>query len=453
MGGAAGGGKSFALLLEPLKHIGNGGFDAVYFRRTNVQVMKPGGLWDEAVKLYPLKDGQPRTYERSWTFPSGASITFGHLEYDKTVMDWHGSQLCLECFDELTNFTAYQFWYLLSRNRSMCGVKPYIRATCNPDADSWVADLISWWIDQETGYAIPSRAGVLRWFVRVGDKLIWADSPDDLRGYTMLSGEPIPPKSLTFIPSKLSDNVALMNADPAYQANLLALPPVERERLLMGNWKIKHRGRAFFDIRSFLVEGQPVDPPVKCDDVWAIIDSATKTGTRNDGSAVLFIARTLAGAYPHRVAILDYDLTQIEGSLLEDWLPSIESIGEDWARKVGARRGYCGAFIEDAASGQILLQQGRRRGLRVFPIPGDLTSKGKDERALGVSGDIYTGKVKITRHAWDKTVVFKGVSKNHLVAQIEDFEIADPNAAKRADDVFDCVTYGTALALETGRIE
>ena len=62
------------------------------------------------------------------------------------------------CFEEVTHFSAKQFWYLVSRNRSTCGVRPYIQATCNPDADSWVAEFISWRIDQDTRYAIPARS-------------------------------------------------------------------------------------------------------------------------------------------------------------------------------------------------------------------------------------------------------------------------------------------------------
>jgi Terminase large subunit, T4likevirus-type, N-terminal len=84
---------------------------------------------------------------------------------------------------------------------------------------------------------------VLRWFVRVGDKIVWADRPQDLAEYTAPDENgnhvPIPPKSLTFIPAKLTDNAALMRADPGYIANLMALPLVERERLLGGNWKIR----------------------------------------------------------------------------------------------------------------------------------------------------------------------------------------------------------------------
>lgn len=240
-GGSAGGGKTWALLMEPLRHVANPHFGAVFFRRTLVQVRNEGGLWDESEKLYPYLQAKPRSApDLSWTFPSGASVSFAHLEHEKSASNWQGSQIPLICFDELTHFTAKQFWYLLSRNRSMSGVRPYVRATCNPDADSWVAEFISWWIDQTTGLAIPERAGVLRWFVRLGDAIIWADSPLDLGQYIdPTTGNPIPPKSVTFVPAKLTDNAALMAADPGYMANLMALPTVERERLLGGNWKIR----------------------------------------------------------------------------------------------------------------------------------------------------------------------------------------------------------------------
>lgn len=249
-GGGAGGGKTFALLMEPLRHIGNPGFGAVFFRRSTVQVRNEGGLWDESLKLYPLIGAAPKEHVLEWKFQSGASVSMAHLEHEKTVHNWQGSQIALLLFDELTHFSQKQFFYMLSRNRSMCGVRPYVRATCNPDADSWVATFIAWWINQDTGLPIPERAGVLRWFVRIGDSIIWADSPEDLAAHTMTdeSGNkaPIPPKSVTFIPAKLTDNPALMAADPGYMASLLALPTVERERLLGGNWKIRPAAGLYF---------------------------------------------------------------------------------------------------------------------------------------------------------------------------------------------------------------
>lgn len=302
-GGAAGGGKTWALLMEPLRHIHNPGFGSVTFRRSTVQIRNEGGLWDESAVLYPQLGADPKEHVLTWAFPSGASCSFAHLEHDKTRFNWQGSQIPLINFDELTHFTPTQFWYMVSRNRSMCGVRPYIRATCNPDADSWVADLISWWIDQETGRAIPERAGVLRWFVRVGEDLKWADHPDDLAQFTMLNenGEqvPIPAKSLTFIPAKLTDNKALMSADPGYMASLLALPMVERERLLGGNWKIRPAAGLYFQ-RSWcrMVDAVPAGTvfgvgydlaatPPSADNPDPDATSRTKIGRMPDGRYIV----------------------------------------------------------------------------------------------------------------------------------------------------------------------
>lgn len=202
---------------------------------------KEGSIWDTSFQLYGHV-GKPRLDNLSWKFPAKTSITFSHLEHEKNILDWQGSQICLLCFDELTHFSRSQFFYMLSRNRSACGVAPYVRATCNPDSDSWVADLIAWWIDQDTGYAIPERSGVIRWFVRIGDDLRWGDSYEELAG--LYPGSE--PKSLTFIRSALSDNKALMDADPGYRANLMALDRVTRERLLNGNWKIRPSSGLYF---------------------------------------------------------------------------------------------------------------------------------------------------------------------------------------------------------------
>jgi len=260
-GGAAGGGKTWALLLEPLRHINNSQFRAVIFRRTFPQIMNPGGLQDEAMQLYPLAGGhytQPSSGV-TWTFASGARVRFAHLQHDKTVLDWQGAQIPLIAFDELTHFTEQQFWYLLSRNRSTSGVRPYIRAATNPEP-GWVADLIRWWIGDD-GYAIPERSGVVRWFVRYSGEIIWADSPDALSRYRGTE-----PKSLTFIPAKLEDNQILMQKDPGYLANLLALPLVERERLLHGNWKIVPSGGKVFNRGWFQIIAPQDVPPggVEC---------------------------------------------------------------------------------------------------------------------------------------------------------------------------------------------
>ena len=240
-GGAAGGGKSWALLAEPLRHVDNPHFTAVIFRRTTPEIRNPGGLWDESSDLYPTIGAEGRETNLDWSFPGGAYVKLSGLEAETDLAGWQGAQICLIEFDELTTFSERMFWFLVSRNRSNCGIKPYIRASCNPDAESWVAKLVAWWIDEETGFPIPERAGVVRWFYRVAGELEWFDSADAAkRAHPDLAGK-AEPKSFTFVAAKVHDNKILLAKNPEYLANLMALPHIEQQRFLEGNWKITNQ--------------------------------------------------------------------------------------------------------------------------------------------------------------------------------------------------------------------
>ena len=244
-GGAAGAGKTFSLLLEPLRHVTtNPDFYVVAFRRVTPEIRNPGGLWDESISMYgSIAGATPKQSQLEWEFKGGGRVKFSHLEHEQTVLDWQGSQVPLIMFDEITHFSESQFFYMMSRNRSKSGVPGYIRATCNPDPDSWVANFIGWWIDQETGYAIKERSGVIRWFIRSNGVLMWADTPEQLKA---THGDDVMPKSVTFVAATIYDNVDLMRKDPAYLANLKALPKVEQARLLDGNWKVRPAAGDYF---------------------------------------------------------------------------------------------------------------------------------------------------------------------------------------------------------------
>jgi predicted phage terminase large subunit-like protein len=267
-GGQAGGGKSWALIYEGLRHAQNPDFGYVIFRRTTVQIRNQGGLWDESMKVYPLAGARPREGTLDWFFPSGAWVGMAHLEHENTKLDHQGAQYSAIGFDELTHFTESQFFYMLSRLRSRAGVPGYVRCTTNPDPDSWVAEFIAWWIDQEEespsyGLPIEGRQGRVRWFLRVNDELHWADTRAELeeRFEGVVPPEDLLPMSVTFIPAKLSDNAAMMKAQPRYRANLNALPFVERMRLLGGNWKVRaSKGKVFPRSGWRIVPGIPKGP-------------------------------------------------------------------------------------------------------------------------------------------------------------------------------------------------
>lgn len=268
-GGAAGAGKSYALLMEVLRHSGNRGFRAVVFRRTTTQIKNLGGLWDTSKELYlKLMDdrGQkPTSTEQppKWVFPSGAQLLFSHLEHEADKYSWDGSQVALIGFDELIHFTESQFWYMVSRNRSTCGVKPYMRATTNPQKSGWVKRFLAWWLypddhDDEDlrGMPIPERAGVIRYLARYAETCYWGDSPDEVIGklpadiQDSYSAEFL--KTVTFIPGTLSENKVLVTKDPGYKGNLLAQDRAHGSRLLRGCWYEPDDGDVLFRNRDLV---------------------------------------------------------------------------------------------------------------------------------------------------------------------------------------------------------
>ena len=252
-GGAAGGGKSYGLLMSALRYKNVPGFSCTILRKNFNQIFAQGGLWDSSEKLYrEIPGARARRNNGEWWFMNGerivSAVKFAHVERDEEVHKFQGAQICCIGFDELTHFSEMVFFYMLSRNRSECGITPHMIATCNPDADSWVAKFIDWWIDPDTGYPIPERSGKLRYFIRRDEVLHWANTREELweKFNLKTEAERNEPRSVTFIMSRLEDNQALLKVNPQYMANLKALSQVERERLLYGNWKIKAAAGLYF---------------------------------------------------------------------------------------------------------------------------------------------------------------------------------------------------------------
>ena len=303
-GGAAGGGKTFGLLMDPIRYMGVSEYNAVIFRREYTQITSPGGLWDTSQKIYSYVQGcfPLKTPKLHWVFRSGATVTFAHIGRDEEVNSWQGSQITYIGFDELTHFSEHTFFYMLSRNRSVCGVKPYIRATCNPDVDSWVAEFISWWINPDTGYPIKERSGKIRWMARINEEIVWRDTRREIVEAAIEAGigedeAETMPKSVTFIASTLQDNKILMENDPSYLASLQALGKVDRERLLYGNWKIKSSAGLMFKREQVtMIEELPKDVIAWCR-AWDLAATAEDEEGNPAFTAGVLIGRRLNGRY------------------------------------------------------------------------------------------------------------------------------------------------------------
>ena len=280
-------------------------FGAVIFRSSMTQITEQGGLWDASMKLYKLYPStrpikSPKPY---WRFPSGAKVSFRQISRDDDVYDWQGTEICCLEFDELTHFSEFQFFYMLSRNRSTCGVEPYVRASCNPDADSWVAKFISWWIDQDTGYAIPERSGKIRFMARVNEEIVWGDTKEEViqaaneADYDVAIDED-DVKSVSFVSSNVYDNQVLLRTNKTYLSNLKALSIVERERLLYGNWKIKAAKGLYFPRSAIpeLLEEVPEDV-IRWVRGWDLAATDTDEGGDPAYTASVLLGRRRDGSY------------------------------------------------------------------------------------------------------------------------------------------------------------
>lgn len=392
-GGGAGGGKTWALLLEAMRHKDKPGYAGVIFRRSFPQIEQPGGLWEQSVKLYPFADGVPKGSDFLWRFPRGAQIKFAHLQHEWTVQNWQGSEVPFIGFDELTHFSEETFYYMLSRNRSLSGVRPYVRATCNPDPDSFVARLISWWIGED-GYPIPARAGVLRWFVRENGALDFADSAAEL---VERHGPETLPKSLTFIPSLVTDNKLLLEANPEYLANLKALPLVEQARLLGGNWLVRAEAGTIFNRDWFgtATEGEVPKDGVECR-FFDFAGSARKLAKRDpDYTATVKLRR-----YGHTVYVMHAHQERVPPAEHEAYMR--QWVDADLRRRQGTPLRYMLRWEEEPGSASA------RETWRLVSLFAGLDAMGvratddKLTRAKPLAAQARVGNVAIVAGPWNE---------------------------------------------------
>ena len=373
--------------MECLRHLDNPRFNATIFRRTYPQITAPGGLLDASREVFPLLGGVLRSSELEWKFASGAKVLFRHLKLPNDVFAWQGSELVLILWDEVTHFEENQFWYMLSRNRSTCGVRPYIRATCNPDPDSFVAELISWYLTPD-GLPDPEKSGVLRYFVREGGQIIWVDA-----GYRDAETG-LPPKSLTFIPSSIYDNPALLKANPEYLTNLRSLPLIERERLLGGNWLVKAAAGKFFKTDFFRFVESPPPQILQTVRFW---DFAATNQQMAGGDPDYTVGAKLARAgAQNRFTVLD--VQRLRGTPAEvDQLIAQTAIADGIGTSI--------RWFQDPGQAGIYQSQKLMQLLRGFDAKGVTSQINKQQRASPLSRAAEFGEVDLLRGDWNNALL------------------------------------------------
>lgn len=244
-GGSAGGGKSYGLLADPMRYFGNGNFNGIILRRTNDELREL--IW-KSQEIYPKAYPGAKWQEKKsqWVFPSGARLWMTYLERDEDVLRYQGQAFSYIAFDELTQHSTPFAWnYMRSRLRTTDSTLPlFMRATTNPGGPghSWVKKMF---ID-------PAPAGK-----RFAATDLDTGLPMVFPETHAKAGQPLFYRR--FIPASLKDNPYLM-ADGQYEANLLALPEMQRRQLLEGDWAVAD-GAAFPEFKQSVHVVEPFDIP------------------------------------------------------------------------------------------------------------------------------------------------------------------------------------------------
>lgn len=226
-GGAAGGGKSDALVIEALRQVGVPHYKALILRKTFPQLAE---LIDKTLNYYPraFPKAKYNGSSHTWTFPSGAKVIFGAMQHTKDRTKYQGHAYDFIAFDELTHFTFEEYSYMFSRNRPKGpGTRVYIRATANPGGvgHGWVKERF-------ITAARPMQP--------ITEIVTWRrpDGTEESR-----------PQSRIFVPSSVFDNPALLKNDPQYVQRLASMPETERNALLYGDWDT-FSGQVFTEWRN-----------------------------------------------------------------------------------------------------------------------------------------------------------------------------------------------------------
>lgn len=356
-GGAAGGGKSDAMLMAALQYVHVPNYSALILRRTYPQLSQEGGLIPRSHEWLASTDAEWNAQEKHWTFPSGAVLAFGHMAYELTKYDYQSGEYQFIGFEELTQFSETQYRYMHSRTRRLEGSEVPIRvfSTSNPGGvgHDWVR---ARFIDGGTP----------------GEPFIPQEPDED---------NPLP---RLFIPASLDDNPSLDRA--TYIRSLANLDPLTRAQLLNGDWTANALGglfeRAWFEI----VDEAPANIPTVR--YWDLAATELKPGTDPDWTVGAKVAYSAGVTYvcdirrvrakPGDVERLVRQTAETDGRAVAVWLEQ-----------------------EPGSSGVNVIDHYRRNVLPEFAFYGDKVTGDKTERARPLSSAAQASNVKIVRGAWN----------------------------------------------------
>ena len=371
-GGAAGPGKSTALLMDALQFADVPGYAALLLRRTYGDLALPGALMDMARDWLAGTDAKWSAATKTWTFPRGGSLTFGHLQHEEDKRRYAGAAFQFVGFDELTQFTETQYSFLFSRlrkpKRPVSGVAPdgvslrdvplRMRSASNPGGPGHE------WVRRRLVNARTRRAGAV------------------------------------FMPALLTENPYL-DAE-TYMEALAHLSEIERARLVRGDWSAKDAG-TLFDTSS-----------VRVVDEAALIDAGWGRSPNGDPARVRTVRAWDMAATEESPAAPDPDWTVgVKVSLCTGsglWLvDDVVRVRRDAAgveRTIAQTAQRDGRAVpvwitqEPGSAGKALVKHYARNVLRGFALHGWRESGDKETRARIPAAAVGNGLVLVREGSW-----------------------------------------------------
>lgn len=338
-GGAAGGGKSDALLMGSLQYADVPGYNAIIFRRTFKELALPEAIMARSMEWLAQTDARFDGDEHRWTFPSGATLTFAHLQYEQDKYNYQSAAFQFIGFDELTEFTEGMYLFLFSRLRRLEGVQ------------------------------IPLR-------------MRSASNPGNI-GHEWVKQRFLVEKHGPFIPAWLSDNPFLDQDE--YRSSLAKLDPITRAQLESGDWDIVPAGNMFAPDKVELLEIAPAT--TRTVRFWDLASTAAKPGTDPDWTVGVKMGITALHDYVvFDVIRLRADAEQVDRTILN------AAVADGRGTSIRIEQ-------EPGSSGKRTIADFVRR-LRGYDVRGVPSTGSKQERARPLAAQWYAGNVKAVRGTW-----------------------------------------------------
>jgi predicted phage terminase large subunit-like protein len=345
-GGSAGGGKSDALLMAALQYVDIPGYAALIFRRTYKDLALPDAIMDRSHQWLEETDAKWHDDQKTWIFPSGATITFGYLDSPRDHYRYQSSAFQFCAFDELTQFKEYQYLYLHSRLRRLTGsdIPIRMRAASNP------GDIGHEWVKTRFVSAESRTPGCM------------------------------------FIPATLEDNPHLDRE--SYVMSLMKLDPITREQLLSGNWEVRPEGGLFKREWLKLADEKPPRYSIPLCRYW------DKAATEGGGD---WTAGALVGLMHGRAIVVDMKRVQSSPAGVENLIQQTAKLdGQEVMIRMEQEPGSAGVDVIDHYA---------RRVLVGYNFKGIKSTGAKVSRAAALSTAAEQGNLSFVIAAWTSVCI------------------------------------------------